>query len=294
MASGTGTWPDSGQAGAGGQVRGRQLMVCVPPSQVHSWQSTLTVWPGCRGRDKGAHGRGWRGRNPRLGACRGPPEVRVRLRPTRAWRQEAVLHAVAREGSLGRRGAPAPGLHVGVLSLARELRPHSCPSCESPGLREAPSPRGPHTHLHRLPTGSQASWRKRDEITAGPPWPLAHHGQTQSGAGGPQVKVESPGVRLKSQGQYLEAWSPARGPQPGNLPLQSVGTQTSLLELYSIVPCGQKQPSVMGLGSRRALRGAEAEGERAAPSRAGTRAGPGRGPPRQKAGAYRGLALLFM
>lgn len=106
--------------------------------------------------------------------------------------------------------------------------------------------------------------------------------------------AESPGVRLKSQGQCLEARSPARGPQPRNLLLQS-GTQTSLLELYSIVPCGQKQPSVMGLASRRALREVGAEGEQAAPSRAGTQAGPGRGgSPRQRAGAYRELALLFV
>ena len=219
--------------------------------------------------------------------------MRVRLRPTRAWRQDAVLHAVARERSWGRRGAPAPGLCVGVLSLAGDPQPPSCPSCESPGLREAPSPRGRHTHLHRLPTGPQANWKKRGEVTAGLPWPPAHHGQTQSGAGGPQVMAESLGVQLKSQGQCLEARSPARGPQPGNLPLQS-GTQTSLLELYSIVPCGQKQPSVMGLAFRRALREVGTEGEQAAPSRAGTRAGPGKGSPRQRAGAYRGLALLFV
>lgn len=43
--------------------------------------------------------------------------------------------------------------------------------------------------------------------------------------------AESPGVWLKSQGQCLEAQSPAWGAQPGNLLLQSAGTQTSLLEL---------------------------------------------------------------
>lgn len=100
-ASGTGTWPDSGQVGAGGQAWGRQLMVRVLPSQVHSWQSTLTVWPGCQGRDKRAHGHGQRGRNPRLGACKWSPEVWVQLRLMRAWRQEAVLHAVALQGWVG-------------------------------------------------------------------------------------------------------------------------------------------------------------------------------------------------
>ena len=73
-------------------------MVRVLPSQVHSWQSTMTVWPGCQRREKRAHGHGRRGRNPRLGACKWPPEVWVQLRPMRAWRQEVVLHTVALQG----------------------------------------------------------------------------------------------------------------------------------------------------------------------------------------------------
>lgn len=74
------------------------------------------------------------------------------------------------------------------------------------------------------------------------------------------------------------------------------GTQTSELELNSVMSSGQKQPSVMGMASGRALWGAE--GERAVTSRVGrgglgTQGGVGVSQ-REKAGAYRVLALLFM
>lgn len=48
-AAGMGTSPSSGQTGGGGQGCVRQRKVRATPSQVHSWQSTVTVWPGCKG-----------------------------------------------------------------------------------------------------------------------------------------------------------------------------------------------------------------------------------------------------
>lgn len=146
-----------------GRSGGRQLMVCVSPSQVHSWQSTLTVWPAV-GEGHSAHGHGWRGRNPPARGLQGSPEVRVRL-SSRLGLEAGGVPRCGPEGSwkTGRAGPRAarggPGSLLGT-------QPHSCPSCESPGLGEKPQPPGPHTHLHRLPAGSQC-WRKRDaEITA--------------------------------------------------------------------------------------------------------------------------------
>lgn len=48
---------------------------------------------------------------------------------------------------------------------------------------------------------------------------------------------------------------PAPSPTRGNILWQSVGTQTSELVLKGIKPSGQKQPSVMGPASSKALWG---------------------------------------
>lgn len=175
-ASGTGTRPGSWQAGGRGQVWLRQLTVRVWPSQEHSWQSKLTVWPGCEWKDM-------RAPSPRSPACPGAavpaggagsqwpraagglrkPGVAVGWWGQEAWevrgpeappRRHRRLQCPSRAGgrAYGGQAQPAPSpprtAPGDLLHLAGEAHPPPGPSSEAPApqgatLTSTGSPWGP-------------------------------------------------------------------------------------------------------------------------------------------------------
>lgn len=149
----------------------------------------------------------------------------------------------------GRRG-PGPrgaggGCARGQLGPQGSCVPPALPRASGPG--GAPPPTS-HTHLHGLPAGPQAAWRRdRDDGHC-----RAATAPALGAGRGPRRGRRPRGAPCGSS-----AGRPTpRRPGQGDALWQPAGTQTSVLVLKRVMPSGQKQPSETGPASCRALRGA--------------------------------------